>query len=253
MISIDNKNYNATREKLILPEYGRNVLTMVGELLKIEDKAERSKQAQIVINVMGNINPTLRDSSEYSHKLWDHLHVMADFALDIDAPYETPSRDALNLIPERLVYKRTYISQKQYGDNIKRMIQVLCENKDKEGVRETAIEIVKFMRQKSYDFNLEYPSNEIVVADFNRLSNGVFDFGVEIFEGSSVNINNTSRQNKTRANNNRGMAGKNNNHYNSGHNNSYGGSYNSHGSHGSHGSHSNYQTKRNNNRNITKK
>ncbi|HQK38466.1 MAG TPA: DUF4290 domain-containing protein, partial [Bacteroidales bacterium] len=98
------KDYNTTRKKLVLPEYGRNVQIMVDHLLTIEDRELRNKAAQTVIAVMGNLNPHLRDQSDFRHKLWDHLMIMADYKLDIDSPYEMPKKEVLEEKPNRIPY-----------------------------------------------------------------------------------------------------------------------------------------------------
>lgn len=74
------KNYNYKRRKLFLPEYGRHIQEMVDSLLQIEDRRERNRQARAVIAVMGNLNPLLRDTADFTHKLWDHLFIMSDFS-----------------------------------------------------------------------------------------------------------------------------------------------------------------------------
>lgn len=165
------KNYNATRDKLILPEYGRNVISMVNALFEISDRNERTRQAQIVIDVMGNINPTLRDSNDYKHKIWDHLFILSDFKLDIDSPYEIPSREALYLRPEKIKYGRHKITHKQYGNNVREVINVLCENRNSEDIAPIAVDLAKFMKQKSFEYNKEYPSNEVVLNDIRKFSN----------------------------------------------------------------------------------
>ena len=81
------KNYNFERKKLMLPEYGRHIHQMVDYLCTIEDRTVRNEQAHVVVEVMGNINPVLRDAADFKHKLWDHLFIMSDFMLDVDSPY----------------------------------------------------------------------------------------------------------------------------------------------------------------------
>ena len=53
------KNYNYTRRKLYLPEYGRHIQEMIDSLLAIEDRRERNRQARAAIAGMGNLNPLL--------------------------------------------------------------------------------------------------------------------------------------------------------------------------------------------------
>ena len=71
------KNYNYTRRKLYLPEYGRHIQEMIDSLQLIEDRRERNRQARAVIAVMGNLNPLLRDTADFTHKLWDHLFIIS--------------------------------------------------------------------------------------------------------------------------------------------------------------------------------
>ena len=108
------KNYNYTRQKLYLPEYGRHIHEMIDSLLRIEDRAERTRQAKAVIAVMGNLNPLLRDTADFKHKLWDHLFIMSDFKLDVDSPYPQPSRQDLELKPKKLRYTQSRIAFKHY-------------------------------------------------------------------------------------------------------------------------------------------
>ena len=115
-------NYNYTRRKLYLPEYGRHIHEMVDQLMEIEDRDERNRQARIVIAVMGNLQPMLRDTADFTHKLWDHLFIMSDFQLDVDSPYPRPTRDELMIKPSRMEYPQERIAYKHYGKYVARML-----------------------------------------------------------------------------------------------------------------------------------
>ena len=80
-------NYNSDRQRLQLPEYGRHIQDMVMHLMEIEDRAERNLRAKALIAIMANIQHESADTPDFERKLWDHLHIMADFQLDIDSPY----------------------------------------------------------------------------------------------------------------------------------------------------------------------
>lgn len=172
------KNYNFTRKKMFLPEYGRHIHEMVDYLQTIKDRDERTRQAYIVIDVMGNLNPLLRDTSDIAHKLWDHLFIMADFDLDVDSPYPIPTSKDLRPRPDKLAYPKKDMMFKHYGKNVERMILALRDNPDKEAVEEALENIARYMRTKSYEYNQEHPNNEIIISDIRRLSRG----GVEIDE-----------------------------------------------------------------------
>ena len=167
------KNYNYLRRRLLIPEYGRHIQEMIDSLLEIEDKEERTHQAKAVIAVMGNLNPLLRDTAEFTHKLWDHLFIMSDFRLDVDSPYPLPTRDDLEVQPERLEYPQSAISHKHYGKNIVRVINRLKFYKPEE-VESELSDVVRYMHGKSMEYNQEHPTPDMIVNDIKILSeNGI--------------------------------------------------------------------------------
>ena len=95
-------DYNTDREDLRMPEYGRHVQSMIAYCLTLPDREHRTKVANSIIDVIGNLNPGLRDNPDYRHKLWDHLFVMSNFELDVDCPYPTPTREKLTPTMEKL-------------------------------------------------------------------------------------------------------------------------------------------------------
>ncbi len=115
-------DYNTNRKKLPMPEYGRNIQRMVDHLNTIEDREKRNRSAKAVIDVMGNLYPYLRDVEDFRHKLWDHLAIMSDFKLDIDYPYEPPSPEILNEIPNSVPYPQHDIKYRHYGLITEKMV-----------------------------------------------------------------------------------------------------------------------------------
>ncbi len=169
------KNYNFERKKLMLPEYGRHIHQMVDYLCTIEDRAVRNEQARIVVEVMGNINPVLRDATDFKHKLWDHLFIMSDFKLDVDSPYPIPDRRTLQTKPEKIGYPRKQIAHKHYGKNIENMLSALKEIPDEQTRKATASNIAKYMRAKSFEYNQEHPDNDIILKDIREMSQQAVD------------------------------------------------------------------------------
>lgn len=166
------KNYNYTRRKLYLPEYGRHIQEMIDSLMEIEDRHERNRQARAVIAVMGNLNPLLRDTADFTHKLWDHLFIMSDFQLDVDSPYPQPSRQELTVAPHRMPYSQGRIAYKHYGKYVERMIRGLSDERNPQTVARTVDNLARYMRTKSYEYNQEHPNNEVIVKDIKRMSGG---------------------------------------------------------------------------------
>lgn len=184
------KNYNYTRRKLYLPEYGRHIQEMIDSLMEIEDRHERNRQARAVIAVMGNLNPLLRDTADFTHKLWDHLFIMSDFQLDVDSPYPRPTRQELTVSPRHMAYTQSRIAYKHYGKYVERMIGSLTTVKDPRAVASTVDNLARYMRAKSYEYNQEHPNNEVIVRDIKRMSGG----NIEIDEVALNNLRSDYKQ-----------------------------------------------------------
>lgn len=185
-----HENYNYKRRKLRLPEYGRHIQEMVDSLLLIEERRERNRQARAVIAVMGNLNPLLRDTADFTHKLWDHLFIMSDFQLDVDSPYPKPSRQELSVTPERMPYTQSRIAYKHYGKYVGRMIRSLAGETNAGSVARAVDNLARYMRSKSYEYNQEHPNNEVIVKDIKSMSEG----RIEIDEVALNNIRSDYRQ-----------------------------------------------------------
>lgn len=187
------KNYNYTRRKLYLPEYGRHIHEMVDTLLEIEDRAERTRQAKAVIAVMGNLNPLLRDTADFAHKLWDHLFIMSDFQLDVDSPYPLPSRQDVMVRPRRMEYPQSRIAFKHYGKYVARMLKLISEEGGEFSTARAVDNIARFMRAKSYEYNHEHPNNEIIIKDIKQMAEN----GIELDEVALNNIRTDYKQTLT--------------------------------------------------------
>ena len=108
---------------MVLPEYGRNIQNMVDYCVTIQDREERKRCADTIINIMGNMFPHLRDVNDFKHILWDHLAIMSDFKLDIDYPYEIVKKEELDTRPPRLPYNNSRIRYRHYGKTLEHLIQ----------------------------------------------------------------------------------------------------------------------------------
>jgi len=173
-------DYNSSRKKLILPEYGRNIQKMVNHIKTIEDRDERNKAARTVIGVMGNLNPHLRDVADFKHKLWDHLAIIADFDLDIDSPYPWPERESLRNKPEKVPYAQHRIAKKHYGRSIVLMIEKAVALEAGEE-KDDLVKMIAYHMKKSYlTWNREAVSDSEIFADMKTLSGGVLVVDPEI-------------------------------------------------------------------------
>lgn len=164
--------YNTARPKLIIPEYGRHVQSMVDFAISIEDREERNKVARSIIDVIGNLNPHLRDVTDFQHKLWDHLFIMSDFKLDVDSPYPIPSRESLYVKPEPLPYPQSNIKYRYYGKTIINMIDYCVEMEDGE-LKEGLVRAIANQMKKSYlTWNKDTVADTVILKHLEELSNG---------------------------------------------------------------------------------
>ena len=125
--------YNTTRTKLLMPEYGRNVQKMIEYLVTVDDREKRLRQAEVIIELMGTLNPHLKTIEDYKHKLWDHLFQMTDFNLDVDAPYPCPTPEMVYKKPEVLPYPKSDIKHRHLGRNLESLLgkALVEENEEK--------------------------------------------------------------------------------------------------------------------------
>jgi hypothetical protein len=164
--------YNTTRDKLLISEYGRNVQKLVKLAMEIEDRELRTRFAKNIVQIMGQINPSVRDSGDFRHKLWDHLYIISDFKLDVDSPYPPPSRDVLEAKPERLSYSANNIRFKIYGSNIEKIIEKAStfENGPE---KDALVHAIANHLKKSYlSWNRESVDDDQIFEHLRDLSNG---------------------------------------------------------------------------------
>ena len=163
-------DYNTEREKLAMPEYGRNVLKMVEDVKRIEDRAKRSEQARAVVRVMEILNPQVHSADNWEQKLWDHLYIMAGYDLDVDSPYPMPSPEQRKSRPEIIPLKKKPIKATHYGRNIESIIDLIAS--EPEGEMKTAMirSLAMYMRQQYLIWNKDSVADETIFADIEKLS-----------------------------------------------------------------------------------
>lgn len=164
--------YNAERPHLIIPEYGRHLQKLIDQATDIVDDVERNKAAKYIIQVMGSLNPHLRDVLDFQHKLWDQLFVMSDFRLVADSPYPIPTRDEISKKPDLLAYPQKFPKYRFYGNNITYMINVA--NGWNEGDMKDALVIViaNHMKKSYLSWNKDDVEDWVIFDHLYELSNG---------------------------------------------------------------------------------
>lgn len=196
--------YNTERVTLHIPEYGRNVQKMVDYLKTIEDRQKRNEQARAIIKVMEIINPAVHHQDDYEHKLWDHLHIISGFDLDVDSPYPAPAPESLHQQPLPVPLNKKPLKATHYGRNIENMINLVAEKED--GDEKTAMirTLAMYMRQQYLIWNKDTVTDETILQDIVRLSDGRITIpeGLQLSKGiPEQQFNrNGNNQNKNKSN-----------------------------------------------------
>ena len=167
--------YNTELQPLIIPEYGRHIHSMANKLLTIQDEKKRNQQAKVLINIMGNLNPHLRDVEEYKHKLWDHLFIMCENKLEINAPYPKPEIKPNSSITERINNTQGSVKYKHYGKLIIELIQEAIKIKDPELKTYVFEHIAQQMKRSYLNWNQTNVQDEKIWDDLEQFANQKVD------------------------------------------------------------------------------
>ena len=165
-------NYNTEGKRLTLPEYGRNIQNMVDYCVTIQDREERKRCANTIINIMGNMFPHLRDVNDFKHILWDHLAIMADFKLDIDYPYEIIKKENLYSRPPRIPYNNNRIRYRHYGKTLELMIRKATELQPGMEKDQLVRLLANQMKKSFLTWNKESVDDRKIFKDLDELSSG---------------------------------------------------------------------------------
>lgn len=162
--------YNTQKTKLIIAEYGRNLQQMALDCAMIEDREKRTRTAEFIVNVMAQMNPKVKESGDYRQKLWDHLHIMADFKLDVDSPYPMPPREVLRFSHKQIKYQQSNIKYRHYGKNIELMIEKAVtyeEGPEKDALIKT---IANHLKKSYLTWNRSSVDDDVILQNLGHLS-----------------------------------------------------------------------------------
>ncbi len=172
-------DYNTSRSGVILKEYGRNVQKLAEHIMTVEDRDKRTRYATTLIELMRQLNPSVRENNETTQKLWDDLFIMTNFGLDVDAPYPKPEVDILTKKPERLSYNTDPVKYKHYGKNIEKMIGKAIATEDEEERKAGIILVGKLMKGFYQTWNKEGVDDDVIVKNLKEMSGGKLDISLD--------------------------------------------------------------------------
>ncbi|MGE0638103.1 MAG: DUF4290 domain-containing protein [Bacteroidia bacterium] len=211
--------YNTERVKMAIPEYGRNVQRMIEFAISVKDRDERNRVARAIISVMGQLNPHLRDVTDFKHKLWDHLFIIADFKLDVDSPYPIPNAATFQTKPDKVSYPDNKIKYRHYGRILEKIIQKAVEFEEGDEKNVLTEMIANSMKKSYLMWNRDSVTDDVIFQQLKELSKGQLklDPATKLVQASEIPVvrqqqnNNNKNKNRNRNNrhrNNRNRGGK---------------------------------------------
>ncbi len=196
--------YNTNRSRLNMPEYGRIIQQLVERCKELPTKEERNEMCHAIVDFMGQRNPQLRDEENYKHKLWDHLYILANYDLDVDAPYPFPTPEELAQKPQKMEYPELQGDFKFYGKSILQLIDLAINQEDGEE-KDALIEVIANNMKKSYNiYNKEHVTDEVIFRHLKELSEDRLDLtNIESLEKSKIYYTNHRNKNQKNGNKNK--------------------------------------------------
>ncbi|PTX14368.1 uncharacterized protein DUF4290 [Pontibacter mucosus] len=182
------------KQDLLLREYGRNVQDLVNYITRLEDRQERTRLSQLLINLMAKLNPQLRDTQDYQQKLWNHLYVMSGSTLDVDSPYPLSAMEYLNDKPQPMDYPLDTPRYKHYGQNVELLIKRATELTDPRERDAAIISIGKLMKTLYKSYNKDNITDDVILGDIREISNGKLDMDLAYIESNNLFESNPKQQ-----------------------------------------------------------
>jgi hypothetical protein len=203
--------YNTEREKIVISEYGRNIQVMIRHLMDIEDRKQRTEAAYFIVNVMAQMNPQVKESNDYMHKLWDHLHIIAKYELDVDGPYPKPTPEMQKKKPEHVGYQKNNIRYGHYGQYIYDVVKKVKEMEDGPKKQAILINIANQMKRDYLNWNRDTVNDLLILDDLYKISGEEITLPMETKLIPTNEILNKSQNQQQQQQNQKKKNGNNNN------------------------------------------
>ena len=164
--------YNTEKEQIVISEYGRCVQEMIKKLPEIEDREQRTEAAKYIISVMVQMNPNIKQSSDYEHKLWDHLYMISGYNLDVDSPYAPPIPIEQQSRPQHIGYQNNDIKYGHYGQYLIKMIEAASLEENDEVREALAYSLAGQMKRNYLEWNKSVVNDQVIINDLKNISGG---------------------------------------------------------------------------------
>lgn len=143
---------------------------MVQQALKTTDRDKRTQLANTIVNAMAYLNPQLRETADYKHKLWDHLHIISGNQLDVDSPYPMPEAASARIKPKPVAYPASDIEYKYYGKILEEMIRQISNMEESPKKEQLARYLANYMKLSYITWNKDTVEDDTILNHLQELS-----------------------------------------------------------------------------------
>jgi hypothetical protein len=185
--------YNSQLPPLRINEYGRNLQRFVNHIIDLKTKEERTKACQAMVISVMQMNPNLKEVENGEQIVWNYLHLISEFKLDVDSPYPLPKTASHLSKPPMLDYPTSRIKYRYYGKNLQKLVKNSTEISSPENKQKYIDVLGSFMKNSGKNWNNEEMSDKQIVEHLKVLSQGKLNLSVdEIDTGMEIKQRNTS-------------------------------------------------------------
>ncbi|WP_229379666.1 DUF4290 domain-containing protein [Fibrella forsythiae] len=169
-----------------MKEYGSSIEKMVKYLLTIEDREKRTRQAHILVELMRQIHPGMKDGQDYYNKLWDDLYIISEFKLDVDSPFPPPSPEVLGKKPKKIDYQYQNLKYKHFGQNINLLVERAVNTEDPEEKRAFVSYLTRLMKTFYMAWNKETVEDETIYQSLLDISKGKLAADIQLIRDEGL-------------------------------------------------------------------
>ena len=195
---------NKSQTTLNLKEYGSNVQKLTDLLGTMQDREKRTLYAHILVELMRQIHPNMRDGQDYSQKLWDDLYIMSEFKLDVESPFPPPSPESVGRKPLKVPYNQHRLKYLQYGENVQIMIEKIVSLTDREEKMAFLSYLIRLMKNLYSTWNRDNPEDEVIYSQLADISGGRLKEELAYLKANGL-VDSTPRDKGTNIERNRGQ------------------------------------------------
>ena len=164
--------YNTQREQLKIADYGRNVAKLIEQCKLIPDRADRTRMANIIVDVMAQVNPKVKERTDYRHTLWDHMMLIAGYELDVDTPFPVRKEEPTHMQPLHGNYREGKICYRHYGRALEDMVRTVADMDDGDERTQLTCQLANTMKRQYLQWNRDTVDDGLIEEQLFELSNG---------------------------------------------------------------------------------